>query len=186
MKLVDPKYEDASRLLQYCGRDMWEVATGMMWSRNRKQMENGKYPIQSSLFESRRSISGISSWTLYSIYSILIQQSRGKPSGRTLTGVDTWIVHFGRNEAFDPELLLQPATKVPVAAPCAGKTCYEAARTHTPCTRREHAHPRAQKTHAPKTTNIQCTCTTHSCRQDRHSLKVFVQIFMWMLLNIIQ
>ena len=138
-----PKYEDASRLLQYCGRDIWEVATGLMWSRNRKQMENGKYPIQSALFESKRSISGISCWTLY---SILIQQCRGKPSGRTLTGVDTWIVHFGRNEAFDPELLLQPATKVPVAAPCAGKTCYEAARTHRAHV--ENAPPtRAQKTH---------------------------------------
>ena len=160
MKLVDPKYEDASRLLQNCGRDIWEVATGLMWSRNRKQMENGKYPIQSSLLESRRSISGISSWTLY---SILIQQCRGKPSGRTLTGVDTWIVHFGRNEAFDPELLLQPATKVPVAAPCAGKTCYEAARTHTPCTRRERTtHARAENT---RTKNFKrtmyCTRTTH-------------------------
>ena len=185
MKLVDPKYEDASRLLQYCGQDIWEVATGLMWLGNRqKQMENGKYPIQSALFESKRSISGISCWTLY---SILIQQCRGKPSGRTLlTGVDTWIVHFGRSEAFDPELLLQPATKVPVAAPCAGKTCYEAARTHTPCTRRERTPTRAQKTHAPKTSNVQCTCTAHSCRQERHSLKVLVQIFMWMLLNGIQ
>ena len=152
MKLVDPKYEDASRLLQYCGRDIWEVATGLMWLGNRKQMENGKYPIQSALFESKRSISGISCWTLY---SILIQQCRGKPSGRTLTGVDTWIVHFGRNEAFDPELLLQPATKVPVAAPCAGKTCYEAARRHTPCTRRERTtHARAENTRRSRTKNF--------------------------------
>ena len=82
--------------------------------------------------------------------------------------LDTWIVHFGRNEAFDPELLLQPATKVPVAAPCAGKTCYEAARTHTPCTRRERTHPRAsrKRTHQKLQMYNVHVLHTHAGRKD--------------------
>ena len=132
----------------WCG---WEIE-------NRWKMENTPYKVHYLKVRVESE-----SWTLY---SILIQQCRGKPPGRILTGVDTWIVHFGRNEAFDPELLLQPATKVPVAAPCAGKTCYEAARTHTPCTRRERTHPRASRKRTHQKLQMYNVLHTHAGRKD--------------------